>query len=97
MSITVAELFRNAGAAKPLELPGYNVGAVVHIEEDLNDDRRYDLQMALRRLPGVRKAKFAANQHHLLLVSYDRRITSSSNIVDHVRNRDLNAQLVGPL
>ena len=97
MSTSAAVLFKNAIAETRVLEPGYDVEVVVHINEALSEDRRYDVKVGLELLPGVRKAKFAANRHHLLLVSYDRRITSSSNVIDRIREKDLHAQLVGPM
>lgn len=76
---------------------GHGVEVIVHIRDALGEARRQDLKVVLEQVPGVRSAAFSANRNHLLLVSYDRHITSSFNILDSVRHQRVNAKLVGPI
>lgn len=68
---------------------------VVHIDELLDEQNRQRVEHAMIKAAGVERARFNSKRQHLLLVGYDPSQTSSTKILNLVKQQRLNAQLVG--
>ncbi len=69
-------------------------GVVVHINERLDDQHRQTIESLVEQVEGVTHACFNETQHHLMIVDYDPRRTSSGEILRQVTRQDLHAQLI---
>ncbi len=70
---------------------------LIHINEALNENLRYELITDLEGTEGVISAEFTPQRWHLLIVWYDSNRTSSRSILDELNGHNLHAQLIGPL
>ena len=68
---------------------------VVHIDENLPDERIHALEKTLAQRSGVYSACVHENARHLLLVDYDPSNVSSGAILDRVTAQGLHAELIG--
>ncbi|MGD2083087.1 MAG: ATP-binding protein [Chromatiales bacterium] len=68
---------------------------VVHIDEDLDDGRIYDIERQLGTEEGIYSACVNDRARHLLLIDYDPTGIRSSDILDRVRRNGLHAALIG--
>jgi len=75
---------------KPVEL-------IIHVNETLEQSRREELTGTLESKDGIDSAEFCPLRYHLMLLSYDRDYLSSRDILHHVSDQHINAQLVGPV
>ena len=78
-------------------LPERSVEIVVHIIEDLGEQRRKDLVVALEESSGITTAEFCPLRYHLMLVRYDRDTYSSQDVLSRVQSQNINARLIGPV
>jgi hypothetical protein len=74
-----------------------NVEIIVHINETLDDISRNGLQAAILEDKSVSSAEFCPLRYHLLLVQYDRTKLNSQDVLSKVVERNLSAQIVGPI
>ena len=74
-----------------------NVELIIHVNETLDKYRRDELTSSLKSKEGIRSAEFCPLRYHLMLVSYDRVHLTSQDILHHVNNQSINAQLIGPV
>jgi hypothetical protein len=65
----------------------------IHINQELDQERRQELELSMRRINGVIAPRF--NLPHLLVVLYNAERTSASALLDAVRGSGYQAQLVG--
>ena len=70
---------------------------VVHINEDLGEERRDTFEQALRAMRGILDLTFCRNRHHLLIVQYQLELVSSATLIEQVRRLAGDAQLIGPI
>ena len=77
--------------------PANTVEIVVHISETLGDERRKDLVTALEGEDSIISAEFCPLRYHLMLVRYDRDMSSSQNVLASVKAQNYNARLIGPV
>ena len=77
--------------------PANTVEIVVHISESLGEERRNDLVTALESEDSIVSAEFCPLRYHLMLVRYDRDITSSQDVLSSVKEQNYNARLIGPV
>ena len=77
--------------------PANTVEIIVHISENLGETRRNDLVDALEKEESIVSAEFCPLRYHLMLVRYDRDISSSQDVLDSVRTQNYNARLIGPV
>ena len=77
--------------------PANTVEIVVHISEMLGETRRKDLVTALEGEDSIVSAEFCPLRYHLMLVRYDRDISSSQNVLASVKAQNYNARLIGPV
>jgi hypothetical protein len=77
--------------------PANTVEVIVHISENLGETRRNDLVDALEKEESIVSAEFCPLRYHLMLVRYDRDISSSQDVLASVRTQNYNARLIGPV
>jgi len=77
--------------------PDRTVEIVVHITENLGEQRRGDLVSALEDSGGIATAEFCPLRYHLMLVRYDRDLYSSQDVLNRVTSQNVNARLIGPV
>ena len=77
--------------------PANTVEIVVHISETLGDERRKDLVTAMESEESIVSAEFCPLRYHLMLVRYDRDISSSQDVLGSVKAQTYNARLIGPV
>jgi len=65
----------------------------IHINQELDREKREELELSMRRIDGVIAPRF--NLQHLLVVLYNSEKTSTSVLLDAVRGKGYQAQLVG--
>ena len=70
---------------------------VVHINEELDEERRDAFEQALRVMRGVLDLTFCRNRHHLMIVQYQPALVSSGQLIEQVRRLAGQAQLIGPI
>jgi hypothetical protein len=68
---------------------------VVHIDENLDDQRIREIERLIGSQPGVVSACVNENARHLLVVDYDPTGIQSSDILARVRDNGVHAELVG--
>lgn len=66
---------------------------MMHVNEQLTTDQRQDMESQLRQIEGVIAPRF--NKAHLLLIYYNMDKTSSSILLNFVRSKGYETQLVG--
>jgi hypothetical protein len=77
--------------------PEHNIEILIHVDESLEEDRRDSLVGALEAKVGIYTAEFCPLRYHLILVQYDREQLSSQDVLNRVKEQDVNAQLIGPV
>ena len=77
--------------------PDHTVEIVVHITENLGEQRRGNLVSALEDSGGITTAEFCPLRYHLMLVRYDRDLYSSQDVLNRVTSQNINARLIGPV
>lgn len=68
---------------------------VMHVDDNLEADRRHDVEDAISRLQGVNEAHFNEKRPHLMLVSYDPVRISSFDILSQLSGQNLCAERIG--
>lgn len=83
---------------QPLEAQGRrSVDLVLHINDELDSDRRTMVEKTLATRQGICGAHFHPIRTHLMVVGYDPQEIDSVAILDIVMRQQLEAQLVGGL
>jgi len=77
--------------------PDHTVEIIVHITENLGEKRRNELVTALEESSGITTAEFCPLRFHLILVRYDRDMHSSQDVLNRVKEQNLDARLIGPV
>ena len=77
--------------------PDHTVEIVVHITETLGEHQRVDLVNALEGNGGIATAEFCPLRYHLMLVKYNRDVSSSLDVLSSVKEQHYNARLIGPV
>lgn len=67
----------------------------VHIDEDLNQARRGDIEIRVRSLEGVTAFRNADRTPHLSVVKYDPVQVDSGEILNAVKSSGVHAELIG--
>ncbi len=70
---------------------------VVHVSEDLEEQRRRNLAAALEEGDGIVSAKFCPLRYQLMLVRYDRGRYFSQEVLRAVGAQKIQARLIGPV
>ena len=68
---------------------------VIHIDEDLDDNRIHNLERALGDEQGVYSACVHERRRHLMVVDFDPDQVRPSYIVHSVRSKGLHAEMIG--
>jgi hypothetical protein len=77
--------------------PEHKVEIVVHVDENLGENRRNDLVEALNGTEGIYVAEFCPLRYHLMLVQYDRNNIDSQGVLSRVKTQNVHAELIGPV
>jgi len=75
----------------------HTVEIIVHITENLGEQQRADLIIALEGDGGITAAVFCPLRCHLMLVRYDKDRYSSQDVLSAVGAQKLQARLIGPI
>ena len=75
----------------------HDVEIVLHVDETLADEERGDLARHMEEGPGINTVFFCNNRFHLMLVNYDRNRLISRDVLSRVTDRELHAELIGPV
>jgi hypothetical protein len=70
------------------------VDVTVHIDESVGEDRRKELDDAVRAIDGVVSVGFAEGKPHLMIVQYNPQRISSTRILERVKSHGVHAELV---
>ncbi len=73
----------------------YTGDIVIHIDEELSNDRIHDLEKQIGEEHGIYSACMHEKTRHLMVVDFDTMEVQPSSIVQAVRNRGMNAQMIG--
>ncbi|RKT45437.1 heavy-metal-associated domain-containing protein [Thiocapsa rosea] len=73
----------------------YTGDIVIHIDEELDNDRIYELERQIAAEHGVYSACMHEKRRHLMVVDFDAMQVRPSRIVDSVRARGLHAEMIG--
>jgi hypothetical protein len=67
---------------------------MVHVDEDLSAEQQCRLEDFVRHDNGVVSAGFSLKAQHLLMVAYDSDETNAGDILMHIRDKGLHAEIV---
>ena len=73
----------------------YTGDIVIHIDEDLDNDRIHNLERQIGDKHGVYSACMHEKTRHLMVVDFDASEVRPSGIVQAVRSRGLHASMIG--
>lgn len=73
----------------------YTGDIVVHIHEELDNDRIHDLEQQIGEEHGIYCACIHEKTRHLMVVDFDAIKVRPSGIVQMVRSRGLHAEMIG--
>jgi hypothetical protein len=73
------------------------VEIVVHVSENLGDEQRKNLVVALEQEDGIVSAEFCPQRYHLMLVKYDRAKCASQAVLRAISAQKIEARLIGPI
>ena len=68
--------------------------AIVYFDEILDDQLRQNIECIVERVEGVTDAHFNETQQQLMIVGFDPQRTSSGAILNRVKRRHHDAQLI---
>jgi hypothetical protein len=75
----------------------HKIGLVLHVDDNLGEARRTDIEGTLESEMGVTSAHFTDHRPHLMVVEYDPEVTTSIQILDKIVHQSVHAELVGPI
>ena len=81
----------------PRSAAKHTVEVVVHLSDQMNDQQRHNLVVALENTQGIVSAEFCNLRDHLMLVRYDRDQSSSQDVLKSFESQKVNARLIGPI
>ncbi|WP_462319908.1 hypothetical protein [Halochromatium sp.] len=73
----------------------YSGDVLIHIDDSLDDEALDALLLKTREEPGVLDARVNEGTRHLMVVDFDAKATSPSNILQAMRQRGVGAELIG--
>jgi hypothetical protein len=73
----------------------HQVEVVIHVDETLTDEQRTTLVRNLSGHDGIENARFTAGRNHLMLIDYDSNMLHSIDILNYLKQENVNAELVG--
>lgn len=68
---------------------------LIHVDEVLDNDRRFLLEEALLHTRGVVSPRVSSQRSHLMFVAYDADSTSAAEVLVQVHDQGYAAQIVG--
>ena len=71
------------------------VDVTVHIDENLNDDQRGNLEESVRQQAGVIGVGYHENKPHLMVIEYNPDEVSSADLANLIKNQGVHAELIG--
>ena len=77
--------------------PDHTVEIVVHITETLGEQQRGNLIAAIEGNSGITTAEFCPLRYHLMLVRYDKDVSTSQDVLNCVESQNIDARLIGPV
>jgi hypothetical protein len=76
-------------------MKNYRSDILIHINESLDDNNIHKLEKKISFEPGVYSACVNEKARHLMLVDYDPETVRASEILAHVKQSGLHAELIG--
>jgi hypothetical protein len=73
----------------------YQSDVLIHIDEELDDQRIHELEHNLGMREGIFSACVHEGRRHLMLVDYDPEKSYSGDILSQVRASGVHAELIG--
>jgi len=73
----------------------YTGDIVIHIDEELDNDRIHDLARQIGDTHGIYSACMHERTRHLMIVDFDATELRPSGIVQAVRSQGLHAEMIG--
>lgn len=73
----------------------YHSGILVHIGESLDDNNIQQLEKQICFEPGVYSACVNEKARHLMLIDYDPKTVRATQILSHIKQSGLHAELIG--
>ena len=73
----------------------YTGDIVIHIDEELDNDRIHDLERQMGYTRGIYSACMHERTRHLMVVDFDATEVRPSGIVQAVRSQGLHAEMIG--
>jgi len=67
----------------------------IHIDETLDSPTILALQNDLTQLDGIKSVESKENRPHLMVITYDSKLTSSEDILLNFTSQGLHAELIG--
>ena len=71
------------------------VKIVLHIDEELDDQSRDELQKSLIESQGIVEAHINEQRHHLMLVDYQPKMIDTNQVLKTVISKGVHAELIG--
>jgi len=76
-------------------MQGNTVKIVLHIDEELDQNSREQMEKALSQSHGIVAAHINSNRHHLMLVDYEPQQLNTTDVLNQVIQQGVHAELVG--
>ena len=73
------------------------VEIVVHVKDELEQERQKEGVSALENINGILKVEFCPLRSHLVLAKYNKDIFSSQDVLNNISSLKLEAKLIGPI
>ena len=73
----------------------YNANVVIHVDEDLSDERIHMLEHELAGVPGIVSSCVHERARHLWVIDYDPRQVRSAEVLNRIQRTGLHAELIG--
>lgn len=84
-------------ALRSVENEPDSVEIIVHIAETLDDQQRGNLVAILENTDSIVAAQFCPLRYHLMLVRYDRDLSSSLDVLAKIKSKNPSAKFIGPI
>ncbi|MBT8439158.1 MAG: heavy-metal-associated domain-containing protein [Gammaproteobacteria bacterium] len=73
----------------------YRSNILIHIGESLDDNNIHQLEKQISFSPGIYSACVNEKARHLMLIDYDPGTVRASEILSHIQQSGLHAELIG--
>jgi len=71
------------------------VDVTIHVDETIDHDRRVAIADSVRAHKGVAAVAHHDEKPHLMIVEYDPQVVNAQDLLRHVREQGVHAELVG--